>query len=269
MSWGEIVGIYLVAKSTQETEVTVRNVRRLAVNITATDFTRKIHAAMPAHLTTIAASGALVDDNPLPAGGIPKSPNPAPSLISTPAPEPPAIVSVNGLGGFHALIIGNDSYKGLPKLKTAVSDAKAISATLKRQYGFKVELLLDADRAEILRALRKCRELPATDNLLIYYAGHGWIDKDADEGYWLPVDAEQEDSANWIPNSTITAEIRALQTKHVMVIADSCYSGKLTRGVKLPQRTPNYYQRMAARKARVVLSSGGIEPVADDGGSSR
>ena len=27
------------------------------------------------------------------------------------------------------------------------------------------------------------------DNVLIFYAGHRWLDEQADRGYWLPVDA--------------------------------------------------------------------------------
>jgi uncharacterized caspase-like protein len=51
-----------------------------------------------------------------------------------------------------------------------------------------------------------------------------------------------------------------------MVIADSCYSGKLIRGIHVNNRRPGYLQRLAERKARVVLTSGGIEPVSDAGG---
>ena len=51
-----------------------------------------------------------------------------------------------------------------------------------------------------------------------------------------------------------------------MVVADSCYSGTLTRSVEVPERTPNYLRQMAESRTRVVLSSGGLEPVIDSGG---
>ena len=51
-----------------------------------------------------------------------------------------------------------------------------------------------------------------------------------------------------------------------MIIADSCYSGTLTRAAAIKLRDKNYLRRMAAKQARVALVSGGLEPVADEGG---
>ena len=56
-----------------------------------------------------------------------------------------------------------------------------------------------------------------------------------------------------------------------MVVADSCYSGSLTRGSEeTPQGDPgngtSYYRKMALKKARVTLTSGGLEPVYDGTG---
>ncbi len=126
---------------------------------------------------------------------------------------------------------------------------------------------MNATRADILVAINSYRRtLTIHDNLLIYYAGHGWLDKDADQGYWLPVNATRNNQVEWISNSAITSEIRAIQAKHVMVVADSCYSGKLARGLQISQKIPNYLARISQKKARVVLSSGGLEPVMDSGG---
>jgi hypothetical protein len=111
------------------------------------------------------------------------------------------------------------------------------------------------------------RELTPHDNLLIYYAGHGWLDKDADQGYWLPVNATRDNPINWVSNNAITSEIRAIQAKHIIVVADSCYSGKLARVVQVHLGSPNYLRRISQKKARVVLSSGGLEPVLDQGGN--
>jgi ankyrin repeat protein len=170
-------------------------------------------------------------------------------------------------GSYSALVIGNNNYKYLPPLKTAQNDAREVAEALKDQYGFKVKLLLDANRSDILLALNNLRwNLTKRDNLLIYYAGHGWLDKEADEGYWLPVDAEKDNMLAWISNSSITASLRALKAKHVLIIADSCYSGKLARGVHIINKTPGYLSRLSRKRARCVISSGGLEPVIDSGG---
>ncbi len=174
-------------------------------------------------------------------------------------------------GVYHALVIGNNDYRYLPDLKTAVADAFGVAAMLSERYGFAVTPLVNATRYEIVSALAEMRaRLTERDNLLIYYAGHGSLDIDSDQGYWLPVDAERDNPANWLSNGTITDQLKAMRAKHVMIVADSCYSGRLTRdaGTKLAtggDRDP-WLARMAQRRSRTALTSGGLEPVLDSGG---
>lgn len=173
------------------------------------------------------------------------------------------------LGGFHALVIGINDYKALPKLKSAQNDAVAVGNMLREKYGFSTRLLLNATRENIIEALADCRQnLTDKDHLLIYYAGHGWMDNEADEGYWLPVDATRENEANWVPNNTINTYLRAIQARHVLVVSDSCYSGKLVRGLAIQRVTPDYLFRICQKKARMVMTSGGLEPVMDAGGKN-
>jgi hypothetical protein len=102
---------------------------------------------------------------------------------------------------------------------------------------------------------------------LIYYAGHGWLDQESKRGYWLPVEARADRRSRWFSNTSLTDALLAMHAKHVMVVADSCYSGTLTRSLTvLPTRNPDYILRMAEKRTRVVLTSGGLEPVADSGG---
>ena len=172
-------------------------------------------------------------------------------------------------GEYFALVIGNNHYEHLDKLSTAINDAKSIAGLLRSEYGFKVDLLTDAKRDDVVSALSRLRKVVSSnDNLLIYYAGHGWLDTEMDEGFWLPVDANEDDQVNWIANATITRSVRAIKAKHVMVVADSCFSGTLTRGVDAKVRKPDYIDQMINKKARVVLTSGGLEPVSDTGGGN-
>ncbi len=198
----------------------------------------------------------------------------AASALRSPAPGPGkasdvAALSGLALGRYHALLIGIDAYQQLEPLRTAVNDAKVMASVLRSLYEFEVRLLSNATRADIVEALDELRErLRPTDNLLIYYAGHGWLDTEADKGFWLPVDARADRRTQWVSNDTVRDALRALKAKHVLVVADSCFSGALTRGA-LPRanRGRDYVERMARQKARQVLSSGGLEPVADSSGS--
>ena len=132
---------------------------------------------------------------------------PEPPLTRPPSPQPEIEVldpmrdpGDVAFGTYHALLIGNDAYKSLPKLKSAGADVTAIGAILRKRYGFKTQELRNASRDDVLRALEKYRaKLSPSDNLLIYYAGHGWLDEEADEGYWLPVDATDDSKSTGFP----------------------------------------------------------------------
>ena len=172
-------------------------------------------------------------------------------------------------GNYHALVIGINDYQYLPKLTTAVNDAKAVAKLLQDEYGFKVTTLINADHGDIIDALDEYVEtLGPDDNLLIYYAGHGWLNEELDRGYWLPANAKPKRRSRWVSNATLTDTLKGLAAKHVMVVADSCYSGTLVRSADVGQRnrTGDYWKRMAAKWARVAITSGGLEPVADKGG---
>ncbi len=179
---------------------------------------------------------------------------------------PPAVGGID-FGRYHALVIGNNDYSSLPPLRTATGDAEAMAELLEVEYGFQVELLIDASRSQIVSSLYRYRQqMNETDNLLIYYAGHGWLDDETGRGYWMPVDATPEDPANWVSNATITDLLKGNPAKHVMVVADTCYSGALTRGIKIPQRSDAYLKKLATKRARTALTSGGTEPVEDGTG---
>jgi hypothetical protein len=173
-------------------------------------------------------------------------------------------------GKYHALVIGINDYKNLTNLGTAVADADAISEILSKEYGFKVTKLINPTRDNILDALDNLQaSLKFEDNLLIYYAGHGWLDEKSDQGYWLATDAKKNRRSRWVSNSTLTDTLKSIAAKHVMVVADSCYSGRLVRGLKIrtnDRDDPEYYQKISRKKARVVVTSGGLEPVEDGKG---
>jgi hypothetical protein len=179
-------------------------------------------------------------------------------------------------GNYHALVIGNNEYRQLKPLKTAVADAREVARLLELDYGFSVRLLLNANRYEMLAALNEMREkLTEKDNLLIYYAGHGELDDRNQRGHWLPVDAEPNSTANWISNVAITDVLNAMTVQQLLVVADSCYAGTLTRsslgrlegGLSEGERM-RLMSVMAKQRSRMVMTSGGVEPVLDSAGGS-
>lgn len=177
-------------------------------------------------------------------------------------------------GKFYALVIGNADYKAYPGLKTPINDAKSVELVLRERYGFKTNLLVNANRHQIMSALNEMnKRLTDKDNLLIYYAGHGEIDKATQSAYWLPTDAEVGNPANWISSQSITEYLGIMSARHIMVVADSCYSGALTGSAvaRLPtgmdeSKREKWLKVMNTRKARTVLTSGGVKPVMDEGG---
>jgi O-acetyl-ADP-ribose deacetylase (regulator of RNase III) len=177
-------------------------------------------------------------------------------------------------GPYYALIIGNQNYKYIGALSTPINDANELAKVLRERYGFRTDVRLDVNRDDILTALIEYRrKLPVTSNLLIYYAGHGTRDKDTEEAYWQPVDAKADNSANWISAHDITSYIKAIPSRHIIVVSDSCYSGAMKDVVMRgrptsfdPRDLDLFLAKKLEEKSRTLLSSGGDEPVADGGG---
>ncbi len=190
----------------------------------------------------------------------------------------PLLKDLSIFGNYHALVIGNDHYddeNNWPSLKNAISDAIEVKKVLEERYRFQVKLVKNATRLTILQELNKYREeLTKQDNLLIYYAGHGALQKEIDRGYWIPVDAKGKDNSKWLSLSDVRDQLGLIPAKHIMIVADSCFAGKLTRNAQGQLRPGlsekdkmELYRFLAQKPVRTAMTSGGIMPVLDIGES--
>ena len=183
-------------------------------------------------------------------------------------------------GVYRALIIGNDQYRDKQgrwkPLDTAVTDALALKQLLTTLYGFTdVTLLQNATRRDVLVALDElARRAMPNDSVLVYYAGHGFMDSDTRKGYWVPVDAVGADNTTFLRNSTIKDELSTIasRVKHTLLLSDSCFSGSLlrsaSRGIAPVTNSEKYYQKVASKKSVQIVTAGGTEFVDDNYQSS-
>lgn len=180
-------------------------------------------------------------------------------------------------GRYYALIIGNQNYDQLENLKTPRYDAERAAQILKNKYGFSVQVIEDANDVAMLKALNDLNGvLKPNDNLLIYYAGHGYRLKSdqLESGYWLPRNADRPPNDTfWVPNEQITSHIGRLQAKRILVVADSCYAGLLSTDPsfffldKPTVVSSDYIAFKLPKRSRLLIASGGDNPVLDEGGA--
>jgi uncharacterized caspase-like protein len=184
-------------------------------------------------------------------------------------------------GRSYALIVGNKAYRDFDTLQTPHEDARSIADVLTTQYGFTTELTLsDGSHKSLVLLDRPGREFRALlddleeemngdDRLLIFYAGHGLWDERTGKAYWIPVDAQRNRRHEWISADDIISALKGIKARSVLVVADSCFSGALLRTA--PDREPSEAElasslvKDAQRASRILLASGGTEPVLDGG----
>lgn len=179
-------------------------------------------------------------------------------------------------GKYYALVIGNQNYNHIENLYSPLKDALSVAKILTEKYGFAVQTLLDANNVAVMQAINDLNQvIKQDDNLLIYYAGHGTRVKtgELEDGYWLPVNANPPPTDTfWVSNEFITRHLGRLKAKRVLVVADSCYAGLLSSSpgfLFLDDRqryTEDYIRYKLAKRSRLLLSSGGDQPVLDNAG---
>ncbi|MBI3502650.1 MAG: caspase family protein [Bacteroidetes bacterium] len=177
------------------------------------------------------------------------------------------------LSEYYLLVIGIDNYTGTwPALKTAVKDALGVETALKNKYKFDhVRTLYNekATRTNIIRELEWLVDnVSSNDNVLIYYSGHGDFKPQLNKGYWVPQDAASSSTSNFISNSDIQTFMGGILASHTLLISDACFSGDIFRGNTTTitfEESDKYYSTANSLKSRQAITSGGIEPVMDNG----
>jgi len=192
------------------------------------------------------------------------------SLIVEYMPKFDIITSqLNVSGKYFAILIGIDKYEdpNLMDLDNPVRDAENLYKVLVSDYYFDKEnvmLLKNAKRADITNALDMMAEkLTKNDNLLIFYAGHGWWDQEANIGYWLPYDAKLSRKAEWFRNSTLCDYLKEIDSKHTLLIADACFGGAIFKTRSVSMEAPKAIQMLYDLPSRKAMTSGTLTEVPD------
>ena len=186
----------------------------------------------------------------------------------------------------YALLFGVNSYEHFDpwyKLNNPIPDAEAIGNELKNRYGFAVEVVNDPNRDDILTKINQYARKQYNDNdqLLIFFAGHGYYEErnDIGMGYLvasdtLPPEADRGKSS-YISHGDLRERIENIGCEHVFLMVDACFSGAFdapvtqfnsARGANnIPDDVTKkqFIKQSLAYKTRWYLTSGGKEYVSD------
>lgn len=172
-------------------------------------------------------------------------------------------------GNYYALLIAVEDYldKKICNLKYPISDAENLKDVLTRYYYFdenKIALLTNPKRGTILKQLDKySKKLTPRDNLFIFYAGHGCWNDNREQGYWLPHDAHEKSSTNWISNGDLRDFIRGIDTQHTLLISDACFSGAIFKSRGMPDYPKTIEEKYKIRSRKAITSGDASQIVPD------
>jgi len=170
---------------------------------------------------------------------------------------------------YFALIMGANDYSddAITDLDNPIQDATKLYTVLVNRYTFdpsNVIFLKNPTREQMINAMDwLTRKVTKYDNLLVFYAGHGFWDKETDFGYWIPTDSKSNSTANWLANSQIKDYVAAIKSKHTLVIADACFGGSIFRSRKAFEEGSQSVKKAFDAPSRKAMTSGNLTEVPD------
>ena len=202
-------------------------------------------------------------------------------------------------GKDFALFFATDTYIGRKdsqghwlNLTTAIADAKKVAKKLKDNYGFKIKIVENPTRRNLLETLfayqdnftdedDKKFDYDPGSQLLIYFAGHGYYNEKTAAGYLITHESEppkiDPTLSTGIEHEDLRRNIDLITCDRVLVMMDTCFSGTFDPKYK-PSISPQLrslvddgtlleqIRMMLKLTARWCLTSASSEYVADTGG---
>lgn len=170
---------------------------------------------------------------------------------------------------YYALIMGANDYAdpNIADLDKPIEDATKFAKVLVGKYTFdanNVYFIKNPTREQMINYLdHLSRKMTKNDNLLIFFAGHGFWDEETDFGYWIPTDSKATSTANWLANSQIKDYVAAIKSKHTLLIADACFGGSIFRSRKAFEEGSAAPKEAFDVPSRKAMTSGNLTEVPD------
>jgi uncharacterized caspase-like protein len=195
--------------------------------------------------------------------------------------EPSAAEQAAARGTDYALILASNTYDHWPKLNNPIYDAQTLRQELIQNFGYAKENIFYRENPtkrnihDLLTELQH-RSFGINDRLLVYVAGHGYMESGG-EGFIvtretaLPTDDPYLDSGFNL--SRFRSTIDGLPVSHILLVLDVCYGGSFKERKKMDEYTSAFLDtppsldtlitnKMKAR-SRLYIASGGLRQAFD------
>jgi len=195
--------------------------------------------------------------------------------------EPSAVQQAAARGTDYALILAGNTYDHWPKLNNPIYDAQTLQQELIQNFGYAKENIFyrenptKRDIHDLLTELQH-RSFDQNDRLLVYIAGHGYME-DSGEGFIvtreteLPTDDPYLDSG--LDLSRFRSTVDGLPVPHILLVLDVCYGGSFRDHKSMPEYTSESLDAAPSLDAlinnkmksvsRLYIASGGIRQAYD------
>lgn len=174
----------------------------------------------------------------------------------------------------YALLFATDQYDNWTDLVNPIEDAHSIAKILKEKYGFQTEIVENPNLDDVFIKLAEYsqRNYKPQDQLLIFFAGHGYFDDTFGEGFVVAKNSLQNDKAktSYISHNRLRGIIDNIKSEHIFLTMDVCFGGTFdpviasARGMETGETNDlEFLVRKLSQHTRKYLTSGGKEYVSD------
>lgn len=175
----------------------------------------------------------------------------------------------------YAILFATDKYDHWSDLVNPVEDAQAIAAELKSRYGFEVEVVENPTQEDVFIKIGEYvqRKFKPQDQLMIFFAGHGYFDDTFGEGFVVARNSLEDDKAKttYISHSRLRSVINNIPCEHIFLTMDVCFGGTFDPVIAKERGESSYKEatlseflvRKLSYKTRKYLTSGGKTYVSD------
>lgn len=201
--------------------------------------------------------GAPEVRTPPPVAAAPPPPPPPPAHAA-----PPEFVPGSPQPATYVLAIGIETYRDVNAPIGAAGDAQAFSRLVRATLGvpeanLKLELNDRASRGDIEKGIAwLSQNVPAGGRIVFYFSGHGAPDPSSGTAYLLPYDGDPAFlDRTALKLSDVVASLSSTRARDVVVMLDSCFSGRGERSVLPKGARPLVRSKEVAPPSRIAIFS--------------